>query len=221
MSKAGRRDMLTLMVMRWNQQKLDQLATSLTHRYQKATKALLTQLQNLESLKVQLAVTDSQLDEWVSDVKDWAEDSVSLTTKRRAFDIIMAIRRLEEEKKILVREMDHHWKSLSKYDDTLKELSGLFSSEIFKSSHCGLSEEGLRGLQSIILRKRHNVKQNKLHARQCYMQVLSGAKNINLDHTSDDDFYSDSVIYQFVLKVISTSYLAGLLLGAQIFSCLP
>ncbi|XP_039464390.1 uncharacterized protein LOC120437933 isoform X2 [Oreochromis aureus] len=162
MSKAGRRDMLTLMVMRWNQQKLDQLATSLTHRYQKATKALLTQLQNLESLKVQLAMTDSQLDEWVSDVKDWAE-----------------------------------------------------------GSHCGLSEEGLRGLQSIILRKRHNVKQNKLHARQCYMQVLSGAKNINLDHTSDDDFYSDSVIYQFVLKVISTSYLAGLLLGAQIFSCLP
>lgn len=119
-------------------------------------------------------------------------DSVSLTTKRRAFDIIMAIRRLEEEKKILVREMDHHWKSLSKYDDTLKELSSLFSSEIFKSSHCGLSEEGLRGLQSIILRKRHNVKQNKLHARQCYMQVLSGAENINLDHTSDDDFYSDS-----------------------------
>ncbi|XP_025764238.1 uncharacterized protein LOC109202996 [Oreochromis niloticus] len=133
MSKAGRRDMLTLMAMRWNQQKLDQLAASLTHRYQKATKALLTQLQNLESLKVQLAVTDSQLDEWVSDVKDWAEDSVSLTTKRRAFDIIMAIRRLEEEKKIVVREMDHHWKSLSKYDDTLKELSGLFSSEIFKT----------------------------------------------------------------------------------------
>ncbi|CAI5692219.1 unnamed protein product [Oreochromis niloticus] len=35
MSKAGRRDMLTLMAMRWIQQKLDQLATSLTHRYQK------------------------------------------------------------------------------------------------------------------------------------------------------------------------------------------
>ncbi|CAI5637151.1 unnamed protein product [Oreochromis niloticus] len=70
MSKAGWRDMLTLMAMRWNQQKLDQLATSLTHQYQKATKALLTQLQNLESLKVQFAVADSQLDEWVSDLKE-------------------------------------------------------------------------------------------------------------------------------------------------------
>ncbi|KAL4008873.1 hypothetical protein ACER0C_002725 [Sarotherodon galilaeus] len=147
MSKAGQRDMLTFMAMRWNQQKLDQLAPSLTHRCQK--------------------LTDSQLDEWVSDVKDWAEaattrtsnvdplvsrievlvasmkgrsqrlykdtngskarakiHSFSLTTKR--IDIIVAIRRLKEEKKILVREMDHHWKSLSKYDDTLKELSGLF-----------------------------------------------------------------------------------------------
>ncbi|KAL3967269.1 neuroligin [Sarotherodon galilaeus] len=151
-------DMLTLMAMRWTQQKLDNLATSLTHPYQKATKALLSQLLNLESLKVQLAVTDSQLDDWVSDVKEWAEAATRSTSdadalvsrikvlvasikrasqrlyrdtdgnKRRAFDIIMAVRRLEEDKKIVVREMDHDWKSLSTYDDTLKEPCCLFSS---------------------------------------------------------------------------------------------
>ncbi|XP_030596124.1 uncharacterized protein LOC115787509 isoform X2 [Archocentrus centrarchus] len=224
MSKAGRRDMLTLMAMRWNRQKLDNLATSLTHRYQKTTKALQSQLQNLESLKVQLSVTDSQLDDWVSDVKEWAEattstgdgdalvsrievlvasikrrcqrlyketdgnkarakirrkireekgiltsavekynrmvpdtetlhleeilsgdkawpwqrphsDSVSLRTKRRAFDVIMAVKRLEEEKKILVKEMDHHWKSLSAHDHTLKELYCLLSSDTVKEHH--------------------------------------------------------------------------------------
>lgn len=32
---AGRTDMLTLMVMRWNQQKFNNLATALTRRYQK------------------------------------------------------------------------------------------------------------------------------------------------------------------------------------------
>lgn len=32
---AGRTDMLTLMAMRWNHQKLNHLHTSLTHRYQK------------------------------------------------------------------------------------------------------------------------------------------------------------------------------------------
>lgn len=45
----------------------------------------------------------------------------------------MAVRRLEEEKEILVREMNHHWKSLSTRTDTLKELSCLISSETMKS----------------------------------------------------------------------------------------
>ncbi|XP_039537469.1 uncharacterized protein LOC120485755 [Pimephales promelas] len=224
MSKAGRTDMLTLMAMRWNQQK--------------TTKSLQSQLQNLKTMKAQLTVTASQLEDWVNDVKDWADaattattttndadalasrievlvasikrrsqrlykdndgnkgrarirrkireekgiltsvvekynrmvpitetlcldtilsgetawpwqlphsDSVDLRTKRRAFDIIMSVRRLEEEQKILVAEMDHHWKSLSARSDTLRELSCLFS-----NSQCDLSGEGLKGLHSII-----------------------------------------------------------------------
>ncbi|XP_041825293.1 uncharacterized protein LOC121629654 [Melanotaenia boesemani] len=200
MSKAGRTDMLTLMAMRWNQQKFENLAASLSHRYRKTADALHSQLQNLESMRAQLAVTESQLEDWVSDVKDWAEatttthdadalasrievlvasirrrsqrlyrdtdgnkgrarvrrnireekgiltsvvekynrmvpstetvcletilsgetvwpwqlphsDSVDLRTKRRAFDLVMAVKRLQEEKTILVKEMDHHWQS--------------------------------------------------------------------------------------------------------------
>lgn len=38
-----------------------------------ATKALQKQHQNLESLKIELLVTDSQLDDWVHDIKEWAE----------------------------------------------------------------------------------------------------------------------------------------------------
>ena len=30
-------------------------------------------MQNLESMKAELAVTESQLEDWVSDVKEWAE----------------------------------------------------------------------------------------------------------------------------------------------------
>ncbi|CAL8239879.1 unnamed protein product, partial [Gadus morhua 'NCC'] len=40
MSKAGRNDMLTLMAMRWNEQKMKNLATYLSRRYLKTTKAL-------------------------------------------------------------------------------------------------------------------------------------------------------------------------------------
>ncbi|MEQ2286189.1 hypothetical protein AMECASPLE_039731 [Ameca splendens] len=104
----------------------------------------------------------------------------------------MAVRRLEEEKRILVREMDHHWKSLLAYEDILKKLSYLSSSGSFKSSSCPLNDEGLKGLQSVILRQREQVKQVKLQARERYLHALSGAENINFDSASDDEFYSDS-----------------------------
>ncbi|XP_052445580.1 uncharacterized protein LOC127987330 isoform X1 [Carassius gibelio] len=268
------------MAMRWNQQKFRNLAVSLTRRYQKTRKALQSQLQNLESLKAQLAVTESQLEDWVSDVKEWAgaarvtttndadglasrievlvasikrrshrlykdtdgnkgrarirrkireekgiltsvvekynrmvpsteslcmetilsgetawpwqlphSDSVDLRTKRRAFDIIMSVRRLEEELKILVAEMDHHWKSLSTRADTLRELSHMFASETMRNSPCCLSEEGLKGLQSIILRKQHKVREMKVQARDCYLQVLSGEGNINFLYSASADEY--------------------------------
>ncbi|XP_067246855.1 uncharacterized protein [Chanodichthys erythropterus] len=260
MTQLRRTDMLT--PMRWNQQKFRNLAISLSRRYQKARKALQSQLRNLESMKAQLAVTESQLEDWVSDVKEWADaatvtttndadglasrievlvasikrrsqrlykdtdgnkgrarirrkireekgiltsvvekynrmvpsteslcmetilsgetawpwqlphnDSVDLRTKRRAFDIIMSVRRLEEELKILVAEMDHHWKSLSTRADNNE------------------NEEGLKGRQSIILRKQHKVREMKVQARDCYLQVLSGEGNINFLYSASADEY--------------------------------
>lgn len=50
-------------------------------------------------------------------------DSVDLRTKRKAFDLVMAVRRLEEEKRILVAEMHKHWKCLCTRADTLKLMS--------------------------------------------------------------------------------------------------
>ncbi|KAJ4923046.1 hypothetical protein JOQ06_019526 [Pogonophryne albipinna] len=278
---ARRTDMLTLLAMRWNQQKINNLATSLSHRHQKATKALQSQMQALETMKAQLAVTESQLEDWVNDGKEWAEatstktttddadalasrievlvasikrrsqrlykdtdgnkararirckirkemeiltsvvesynsteslclenilseenawpwqlphsDSVDLKTKRRAFDIVNAIRRLQEEKKIVLIEMDHHWRALQTRGDGLKELSCLLSSETMQNLPWVLSEEGLRGLQSTILRKRQNITERKLQARACYLQVWSGAENVNFLHRdSADDYDSDS-----------------------------
>ncbi|KAK2836774.1 hypothetical protein Q7C36_014643 [Tachysurus vachellii] len=270
--------------MRWNQQKFNNLATALSYRYQKTTDALQSQLQNLECMKVELTVTESQMEDWVNDVKEWADattttttsdvddlasrievlvasikrrsqrlykdthgnkgrarirrkireekgiltsvlekynimvpktetlcletilsgetawpwqlphsDTVDLRTKRKAFDIIMSLRRLQEEQKIVVAEMNQHWKYLSTRAETLRELSCLFASESLKNSQCGLSEEGLKGLQSLIHRKQHKIRDMRVQARVCYLHVLSGAENINfLNKSSADDYYSDS-----------------------------
>ncbi|KAI9534042.1 hypothetical protein NQZ68_018411 [Dissostichus eleginoides] len=122
------------------------------------------------------------------------ENSVDLKTKRKAFDIIMAIRRLQEEKKIVVTEMDHHWKALKARADSLKELSCLLPMSRYKVYlPWSLSEEGLKGVQSIVFRKRQNIREMKTHTRACYLQVLSGAENINfLQSASSEDFDSDS-----------------------------
>ena len=62
-------------------------------------------------------------------------ETVDLRTKRKAFDIVMAVRRLEEEKKILVTEMNHHWKCLSTRADGLAKLSCIVS-EPMKGMYC-------------------------------------------------------------------------------------
>ncbi|CAM4653045.1 unnamed protein product [Leuciscus chuanchicus] len=281
MSKAGRTDMLTLMAMRWNQQKLKNLASSLACRYQKATKRLESQCLDLESMRTQLAVTQVEVEGWVTDIKEWAEattsqqnadldavtsrmevlvasikrrsqrlykdtdgskgrarirrkireekailssvvekynsmvpdterivfdnilsdetvwpwqlshgDTVDLKTKRKAFDVVMAIRRLEEEKKIVLSEMAKHWKSLSTRADTLKEMSCQLSSEALKSELWALNEEGVKGFLSLTLRKKQEVTRMMKHARDCYAQVLTGT---SVDFQNDWDGYdSDS-----------------------------
>ncbi|KAI9535020.1 hypothetical protein NQZ68_007106 [Dissostichus eleginoides] len=227
MSKAGRTDMLTLLAMRRNQQKINNLATSLSHRYQKATKALQSQMQALETMKAQLAVTESQLQDWVNDVKEWAEAATTTTTTTNDADalasrievLVASIKRrsqrlykdtdgnkararirckIRKEKEILTSVVESYNRMVPNsvdlktksetLGDGLKEMSCLLSNLPWV-----LSEEGLRGLQSTILRKRLNITERKLQARACYLQVLSGAENVNFLHrASADDYDSDS-----------------------------
>ena len=56
-------------------------------------------------------------------------DSVDLRTKRRAFDLVMSVRRLEEEKIIVVTEMNQHWKALCNQANSLREMSSQLSNE--------------------------------------------------------------------------------------------
>ncbi|XP_062864538.1 uncharacterized protein LOC134326322 [Trichomycterus rosablanca] len=286
MSKAGRADMLTLLSLKWNKQKFQNMASSLTQRYQKTCKALQSQLENLDSLKAQLAVAESQLEDWVNDVKEWAEattanqdatpqalcskiealvtsiktrsqrlykqtdsnkgrhrirrkireekrtlaalveqynriapsnrtlcmdaiiyqetpwpwqlpcnDSVDLRTKKMVFDNIMAVRRLKEEKQILVREMDQHWKFLTARADTLKELTFLLvSDQPMKNSQWSLTEEGSKGLLCVIRRRLWETKTVQKHVRDSYLHIFSGSNDGSnfLLQTSCDEYYDSS-----------------------------
>ncbi|XP_026072377.1 uncharacterized protein LOC113052205 [Carassius auratus] len=80
-------------------------------------------------------------------------DSVDLRTKRKAFDIVMAVRRLEEEKRILIAEMNKHWKSLCSRADTLKQMSSQLAN-VTSGETWGLLQDGIRGLKSLTLKNK-------------------------------------------------------------------
>ncbi|KAF1371414.1 hypothetical protein PFLUV_G00278570, partial [Perca fluviatilis] len=83
------------------------------------------------------------LDTILSDeiVWPWQLTHGDLRTKRKAFDTVMAVRRLEEEKRILIAEMNKHWKSLCTRADAEADvinLSCLTSGETW-----GLLQDGI------------------------------------------------------------------------------
>ncbi|XP_051277243.1 uncharacterized protein LOC127375264 [Dicentrarchus labrax] len=116
-------------------------------------------------------------------------DSVDLRMKRRVFDSVMAERRHREEKTILLSEMNRHWRSLTVCGDSLKELSSLITRTTMQESPWALTEDGMKGLQSIAKQKLHRVREIMAFARHCYLQVLTGAENF-LQSFSEE--YSDS-----------------------------
>ncbi|KAK2874605.1 hypothetical protein Q8A67_021758 [Cirrhinus molitorella] len=135
MSKAGRTDMLTLMAMRWNQQKFNNLAISLSQRYQKATKALQSQLQNLETMKGELAVTERQLEDWVSDVKEWGDATTTTTTKNEvdalASRIEVLVASIKRRSQRLYKDTDGN-KGRARMRRKIREEKGILTSVVEK-----------------------------------------------------------------------------------------
>ncbi|KAK0134005.1 hypothetical protein N1851_030441 [Merluccius polli] len=69
---AARTDMITLQARGWNLRKKSNLHKYLSQRYVKITKRTREMEQEVEALKVELGKTEEELQQWVTDVKDWA-----------------------------------------------------------------------------------------------------------------------------------------------------
>ncbi|XP_051738605.1 uncharacterized protein LOC127506293 isoform X3 [Ctenopharyngodon idella] len=72
MSKAARSDMLTVLASAWNKRKSENLAKCLSQRYIKTTERLKVERESFESLQAELNVSDDDIQQWVSDVQQWA-----------------------------------------------------------------------------------------------------------------------------------------------------
>ncbi|XP_058644835.1 uncharacterized protein LOC131548005 [Onychostoma macrolepis] len=72
MSKAACSDMLTVLASAWNKRKSENLAKSLSQRYVKTTERLKVERESFASLQAELNVSDDNIQQWVSDVQQWA-----------------------------------------------------------------------------------------------------------------------------------------------------
>lgn len=72
MSKAARVDMITLHAKGWNEQKKKNLHTYLSQRYIKTVQKIKEAKEDIEAVKASLGKSNEELQQWVSDVKQWA-----------------------------------------------------------------------------------------------------------------------------------------------------
>nr|XP_043874412.1 uncharacterized protein LOC122764148 [Solea senegalensis]XP_043874413.1 uncharacterized protein LOC122764148 [Solea senegalensis]XP_043874443.1 uncharacterized protein LOC122764195 isoform X2 [Solea senegalensis] len=145
MSKAGRTDMLTLLAMHWNQQKFDNLVTSLSHRYHKTIQSLQSKQQNVESMKAQLAVTESHLEDWVSDVKEWAEATTNTSTNdvdALASRIEVLVTSIKRRSQRLYKDTDGN-KGRARIRRKIREEKGILTSVVEKYNKIVPSTESL------------------------------------------------------------------------------
>ncbi|XP_073695406.1 uncharacterized protein [Garra rufa] len=124
-------------------------------------------------------------------------DVVSLRLKRRLFDQVMLVRRLEEEKIIIIKEMTQHYQHLKKELDKLDRLLGETEEMKIHDSPRELTREGHKGLYCFILHKRHILLQKLAAVTSTYASVNSDTSFFTLEEDveeeSEDDNNSSSV----------------------------
>ncbi|XP_077078810.1 uncharacterized protein LOC143732013 isoform X5 [Siphateles boraxobius] len=120
-------------------------------------------------------------------------DVVSLRLKRRVFDQVMLVRRMEEEKIIIVKEMTQHYQHLKK---TLEKLDSLLqeTKEDIKIHNPPreLTEEGHRGLYCCILHKRHILQQKLAAVTSTYGSVNTDPSFFTLEEDVEEESEDNS-----------------------------
>ncbi|XP_066537108.1 uncharacterized protein [Hoplias malabaricus] len=108
---------------------------------------------------------------WPWQVPGCESESTDLLTKRRVFDKVMALGRLQEEERVLCAEMMQHWRALITRALKLEELSRDIASG---SVLLHLSDMDARnGLLSTVIRKRKELQLHIQSVREGYQNILN------------------------------------------------
>ncbi|XP_067309407.1 uncharacterized protein [Pseudorasbora parva] len=97
-------------------------------------------------------------------------ESAPFLTKRKVFDKVMAVRRLQEERCLICKEMKQHWTvlthKLSKFEALMNEISS-------KSLFPTLSDNACKGLLCIVRKKHYELKHLMQLVKAGYVKIFS------------------------------------------------
>ncbi|XP_057182631.1 uncharacterized protein LOC130549429 isoform X2 [Triplophysa rosa] len=208
MSKAARSDMLTVLASAWNKRKSENLARCLSQRYVKTTERLKVERESFASLQAELNVSDDDIQQWVSDVQQWAavssgKDDAGLEGRIQGLYISIKLRKnnlyhqtgngnLSTKKMVfdrfmLLSQLKEEEQILvmevKQHWQSLKEAECCLrdlSVEI-KNNNCDitLSEESSSGLLCLLKRKLEDLNVLQNNARMLYQQCVLGQASEN------------------------------------------
>ncbi|KAA0721440.1 hypothetical protein E1301_Tti023237 [Triplophysa tibetana] len=117
------------------------------------------------------------------DLKMAAPDSVNLLTKKKVFDKVMLIQRLEEEQVILVQEAKQHWLSMQSRQDKMTSLLDTINAG---GNPWNLSEEGIQGLHFMLQRRLDQLTAHRDTLKKSYQMI----DNMTTCSTVEDEYVS-------------------------------
>ncbi|KAI9544899.1 hypothetical protein NQZ68_041839 [Dissostichus eleginoides] len=114
-------------------------------------------------------------------------DVVSLRTKRRLFDQVMLVRRMEEEKVIIVKEMTQHCQNLRQALDKLDHLLHQTKDDIRNQiSPSDITEEGYRGLHCCLLHHQYLLEQKLSRVTSTYTCIGTDSSFLMMEEDIED-----------------------------------
>ncbi|KAI7789369.1 hypothetical protein IRJ41_000985 [Triplophysa rosa] len=149
---------------------------SLRHRRNEEKKKLAAAVEEYNSIADSSQQLGSVEDFFIAETVAWPwqipgnTESVPFLTKRKVFDRVMAVRRLQEEKSLICKEMQQHWMVLTQKSSKLEALISEISSKTVIST---LSDAARKGLLCIVRKKRHDLKHLMQLVRAGYMNIFS------------------------------------------------
>ncbi|XP_035994695.1 uncharacterized protein LOC118563667 [Fundulus heteroclitus] len=223
MSKAGRKDMLTLLALGWNERKLENLSRTLSQRYLKTVRILKEDLDSLNAAKKELGIDDDTVQLWVADVQKWAEETdqsdgslgalqarieeLAVLVKVRSLNLYKQTdsnKRRHKIRRVILKDKKRLAAAIAEYNHLAEpsgqivSTDGIIQTDTWpwrsETSLVDLSEDAQKGLQCLVHKRLSKLKAEMRLVKGHYNTILNDNSHLELE---EEDIELDTIYSDF------------------------